>query len=145
MTNSKRGRSAIKRVGRGPGSGKGKTCGRGYKGAGSRSGYKRRWGYEGGQMRLHMKLPNRGFSNVRFQQKLDAVNLAQIEKIFNDGDTVSLETLKQHGIISGKSYGIKILGNGDITKKDLKVEAQAFSASAREKLEKAKATLNEIK
>lgn len=126
-----------KRIGRGHGSGWGKTSGRGHKGAGSRSGYKRRLGYEGGQFRLFMKLPIRGFSNARFRKPLDTVNLDQIEEMFNDGETVSEETLREHGFISGQSYGIKVLGNGELTKK-VEIEADAFSRSATEKLKKNK-------
>lgn len=125
-----------RRVGRGIGSGVGKTCGRGEKGAGSRSGYKRRLSYEGGQMRLFMKLPIRGFSNARFQKKLDSINLGQIEKLYNDGETVNLETLRQHGYINGKSFGLKILGEGELTKK-VTIEADKISASAKDKLQKA--------
>lgn len=128
------------RVGRGPGSGKGKTSGRGEKGMGSRSGAKRRLGYEGGQFRTFMKLPIRGFSNVRFQKKLDSINLEQIDDLYKDGETVSLETLRQRGFISGKSHGIKVLGKGELTKK-VTLEVDAVSESAREKLQKAGVTL----
>src|ERR1700722_19899594 len=110
LKNSSRSRRDIKRVGRGPGSKRGKTCGRGEKGAGARSGYKRRWGYEGGQMRLHMKLPKRGFSNVRFSRRFDSVNLMQIEALYKDGEIVNAETLYQHGLISSRAKGVKILG-----------------------------------
>lgn len=130
-------RKKVKRVGRGPGSGLGKTCGRGEKGAGSRSGYKRRYGYEGGQFRFFMKLPIRGFSNARFRKALDSVNLDQISNMFQDGEVVNAETLAQRGFISGKTHGIKILGNGDLTKK-VTIEAKAISGSAREKLQQTK-------
>jgi large subunit ribosomal protein L15 len=130
-------RRDIKRVGRGPGSGKGKTCGRGEKGAGSRSGYKRRWGYEGGQMRLHMKTPKRGFSNVRFRKELETINLYQIDDVFEDGDLVNEQSLRDNGLISGPIHGIKLLGDGELTKK-VKIEVTAVSASAREKLQQAK-------
>lgn len=123
-----------KRVGRGPGSGRGKTCGRGEKGAGSRSGYKRRWGYEGGQMRLHMKLPKRGFSNVRFQKRLESVNLVTIEEHYTDGEEVTRETLWLKRLIRGDGYGLKILGEGTLTKKVV-IVADAISDSAKEKLE----------
>lgn len=126
-----------KRVGRGPGSGLGKTCGRGEKGAGSRSGYKRRYSYEGGQFRLFMKLPIRGFSNARFRKPLDVVNLDQINHMFKEGDVVNAKTLAEHGFISGPTYGIKILGNGEL-KKNVTIQAKAISKSAREKLQKAK-------
>src|ERR1700722_9843332 len=81
------------RVGRGLGSGLGKTCGRGEKGAGSRSGYKRRYGYEGGQFRMFMKMPIRGFNNFNFRMAYEPINLAQIEELFEDGDIVSIDTL----------------------------------------------------
>ena len=132
-----RNRQARKRLGRGIGSKQGKTCGRGHKGAGSRSGYKRRQGYEGGQFRLYMKLPIRGFSNARFRKELDSINLNQIEKLFEDGETVSEQTLRDKGYLSGPSNGIKILGNGELTKK-VTIEANAISQGARDKLQKGK-------
>lgn len=125
-----------RRVGRGIGSGVGKTCGRGEKGAGSRSGYKRRLGYEGGQFRTFMKLPIRGFSNARFRKRLDSINLGQIEKMYQDGETVNIETLRQHGFINGRSHGLKILGEGELTKK-VTIEADKISSSAKDKLQKA--------
>ncbi len=136
LKNSSKVSKTRRRVGRGIGSGVGKTCGRGEKGAGSRSGYKRRLGYEGGQFRTFMKLPIRGFSNVRFQKRLDSINLGQIEKLYNDGETVNIETLREHGYINGKSHGLKILGDGELTKK-VTIEADKISASAKEKLQKA--------
>lgn len=132
-----------KRVGRGPGSGMGKTSCRGEKGQGSRSGYKRRYGFEGGGLSLFMRLPTKGFSRVRFRKELDTINLAQIEKMFNDGDTVNQETLREHGFISGVSHGLKILGDGEITKKVV-IEAKSFSQSAKDKLEKAGIKFTEI-
>jgi large subunit ribosomal protein L15 len=137
LKNTCRPKIAPKRVGRGLGSGLGKTCGRGEKGAGSRSGYKRRYGYEGGQFRTFMKMPERGFSNARFRRAYDSINLGQIDKMFNDGDVVNLETLCMRGFLSGMSWGLKILGNGELTKK-VTVEAHAYSDSAREKLQQAK-------
>lgn len=127
----------MKRVGRGPGSGLGKTCGRGEKGAGARSGYKRRLGYEGGQFRTFMKIPQRGFNQTRFRRPLDSVNLGQIDAMYEDGETVNLFTLSDRGFLSGASYGLKILGNGEL-KKNVTIEAHAFSDSAREKLNSAK-------
>jgi len=129
LSNTYRKRKARMRVGRGPGSGKGKTCGRGVKGAGARSGYKRRHGKEGGQFPIYLKLPTRGFSNVRFQKKLDVINLDQINEIFNDGDIVNLASLREHGFISGTSHGLKVLGNGDLEKK-VSIEARAVSKGA---------------
>jgi len=129
-------RKSVKRVGRGPGSGLGKTCGRGEKGAGARSGYKRRFGYEGGQFRTFMKMPIRGFSNARFRRAYHSVNLNQVNAMFEDGEIVSLDTLADRGFISGKTYGIKLLGTGELHKK-VTVELSAISQSAREKLQAA--------
>jgi len=137
LKNTTRPLKARKRVGRGLGSKLGKTCGRGEKGAGSRAGYKRRLGKEGGNMPLFMKLPIRGFNNARFRREYHVVNLQQLNDIFNDGDTVSLETLKERGFISGPSHGVKLLGNGELTKK-LTIRVQAMSDSVREKLTRAK-------
>lgn len=137
LKNISRFKKRMKRVGRGPGSGLGKTCGRGEKGAGARSGYKRRLGYEGGQFRTFMKIPQRGFNQKRFRRPLDFVNLAQIEAMFEDGEVVNLFTLSERGFLSGASYGLKILGNGELTK-NVTIEAHAFSNSAREKLNAAK-------
>ncbi len=130
-------RKPKKRVGRGMGSGKGKTSGRGHKGDGSRSGYGGRQAYEGGQMRLLQKTPIRGFNNKNFRREYDTVNLHQIESIFSDGDVVSKETLVNRGYISKKSQGIKILSEGELTKK-VTIEANALSAKAKEKLTEAK-------
>lgn len=130
-------RKKRKRVGRGVGSGIGKTCGRGEKGAGARSGYKRRYGYEGGQFRLFMKLPIRGFSNARFKNEYEIVNLGQINEMFEDGETVSAQTLTEKGFLRSREPRVKILGNGELTKK-VKIEAAAISSSAQDKLQKAK-------
>ncbi|KIC76798.1 50S ribosomal protein L15 [Neochlamydia sp. TUME1] len=130
-------RKKRRRVGRGIGSGLGKTCGRGEKGAGSRSGYKRRLGYEGGQFRLFMKLPIRGFSNARFSNKYETVNLGQINEMYSDGETVNAQTLAEKGFVRGKIRGIKILGDGELNKK-VKIEVKAVSSAAQEKLQKAK-------
>jgi large subunit ribosomal protein L15 len=140
LKNASRPKKDRKRVGRGIGSGVGKTCGRGQKGAGARSGYKRRYSYEGGQARLFEKLPTRGFSRVRFQKRCDVINLDQIEEIFQDGDEVSLETLREKGFISGPSYGIKVLGNGELTRK-VTIKARKISASAKAKCEASGATV----
>lgn len=136
LSNNYRPAKRRKRVGRGIGSGLGKTCGRGVKGAGSRSGWKKRERYEGGQIPLYRKLPERGFSNARFQAKLDSINLGQIDRMFEDGETVSLQTLRDRNYMKGTTFGIKILGEGEITKK-LKFEVQALSKSAEEKLKNA--------
>lgn len=133
-----------KRVGRGIGTGKGKTCGRGQKGAGSRSGYKRRYGKEGGQFPLYMKLPTRGFTRGRFQKRLDSINLALIDKMFEDGEIVNIDTLTGKGLISGPSHGVKILGEGSISKKVI-FEVHSVSKSAKEKIEESKLEIKLLK
>lgn len=137
LKNTTRPTKARKRVGRGLGSKLGKTCGRGEKGAGARAGSKRRWGKEGGNMPLFMKLPIRGFNNARFRRAYDVINLEQLNEIFEDGETVNLETLRARGFVSGPTHGIKLLGTGELTKK-VTICVQALSASAREKLTHAK-------
>lgn len=136
LSNTSRPKKLVQRVGRGIGSGRGKTCGRGEKGAGARSGYKRRWGYEGGQFRNFAKMPIRGFNNARFRKAYHTINLSQIEAAFEDGDVVNAQALVDRGFFSGCTYGIKILGDGDLRKK-VSIEASALSASAEEKLKKA--------
>lgn len=130
-------RRKSKRVGRGPGSGLGKTCGRGQKGAGSRSGYTRRLGYEGGQFRLYMKLPIRGFSNAEFKKEFETINLGQINNAYKDGEVVNIATLKDKGFIHGRVRALKILGHGKLEKK-VKIEADALTQSAKEKLQNGK-------
>ncbi|MCD7709505.1 MAG: 50S ribosomal protein L15 [Clostridiales bacterium] len=122
------------RKGRGNGSGNGKTAGRGQKGQWSRSGGGVRRGFEGGQMPLARRLPKRGFNNI-FAKPLDIINVAALNR-FEDGATVNVCDLLESGILSKCEYGVKILGNGELTKK-LTVRASAFSASAKEKIEKA--------
>ena len=122
------------RKGRGAGSGNGKTAGRGHKGQWARSGGGVRVGFEGGQMPLARRLPKRGFHNI-FAKPLEAINVSALEK-FEDGAEVTAEALLEKGILSKCQYGVKILGNGDLTKK-LTVRANAFSASAKAKIEKA--------
>lgn len=133
LFNSNRPKLRRARVGRGPGSGMGKTCCRGGKGASARSGYKTRLGYEGGQMRLHMKLPLRGFNNIRFNKKKEAVNLGLIDQYFKEGEVVNEETLRSKGLISGRTYGIKILGKGTLNKR-LHFEVDSFSKSAQDQV-----------
>jgi large subunit ribosomal protein L15 len=132
-----------KRVGRGEGSGVGKTSGRGQKGAGSRSGFKSRPGAEGGQMPVHMRMRKlRGphmkksmpFEN--FRTHTQPVNLRDLEARFGDGDSVTPHTLGVHGLATRRGVAVKILGQGDVSKK-LNVSAHAFSKSAREKIEAA--------
>lgn len=137
LKNTTRPRKNVKRVGRGLGSGLGKTCGRGEKGAGSRSGYKRRHTYEGGQFRMFMKMPIRGFNNARFRTEYEAINLKQIDAMFEDGDVVNAKTLVERGYMKGRGKLLKILGNGDLKKK-VTIEADAYSDSAKEKLQHAK-------
>ena len=122
------------RKGRGHGSGNGKTAGRGHKGQWARSGGGVRVGFEGGQMPLSRRLPKRGFNNI-FAKRLESVNISSLEK-FEDGAVVNVQALLEKGILSKCEYGVKILGNGSISKK-LTVQASAFSASAKEKIEAA--------
>ena len=122
------------RKGRGAGSGNGKTGGRGQKGQWARSGGGVRVGFEGGQMPLARRLPKRGFHNI-FAKPLEAINVSALEKL-EDGAVVNAQALLEKGILSKCQYGVKILGNGSITKK-LTVQASAFSASAKEKIEAA--------
>ena len=123
-----------KRIGRGIGSGTGKTSGKGHKGQNARSGGGVRPGFEGGQMPLYRRLPKRGFTNI-FAKEYVAVNVSEVER-FDNGTEVSAELLKEAGVISKIKDGVKILGRGEITKK-LTVKAAKFSASAQEKIEKA--------
>ena len=121
-----------KRKGRGIGTGNGKTAGRGHKGQNARSGGGVRVGFEGGQMPLARRIPKRGFNNI-FAKPLEIINLSALNA-FEDGETVNVEALLAKGILSKCEYGVKILGNGSLTKK-LTVRASAFSASAKEKIE----------
>ena len=120
------------RRGRGHGSGNGKTAGKGHKGQKARSGAPRT-GFEGGQMPLYRRLPKRGFKN-RNTKEIVAVNVAMLDKFFNDGDEVTIETMLAKGVFAHAKDGVKILGNGELTKK-LNVKVNAFSASAKEKIE----------
>jgi len=126
----------VKRLGCGESSGLGKTCGRGHKGQKSRSGGGVRPGFEGGQMPLHRRLPKRGFNNTRFQDKIAVVNVGSLNDRFEDGATVNEESLRAARLIKGTYDGIKVLNNGDLTKK-LTIEGCKVSASAQEKIEKA--------
>ncbi len=122
-----------KRVGRGPGSGVGKTAGRGEKGQKSRSGYRRKRGFEGGQMPLVRRVPKRGFHNP-FRKEYAVVNVGRFEEL--EGDAFTPESLLASGAVSKLSDGLKILGNGELTRA-VTIAAHKFSASAREKIEKA--------
>ena len=123
-----------KRVGRGPGSGHGKTSGRGHKGQGQRAGFSRHPTFEGGQMPLVRRIPKRGFNN-KWGDVVAILNLCDLEAAFSDGDEVSLENLKEKNLVKGTFDVLKILGDGELTKK-LKVSAHRFSKSAQEKIEK---------
>ena len=126
--------TAQKRLGRGVGSGLGKTSGKGHKGAKARSGGGKRPGFEGGQMPLYRRVPKRGFNNV-FRTEFAEVNVERLDA-FEDGATVTIDMLLDAGIIKKTLDGVKILGNGDLTKK-LTVQANKFTAGAKEKIEKA--------
>ena len=134
-------RHAKKRVGRGPGSGHGKTSSRGEKGQKSRSGYSGKRGFEGGQMPLHRRLPKLGFTNI-FKTDYAVVNVSDLER-FDNGASIDEATLRQAGLVKGSHDGVKVLGDGELSKK-LNVSATKFSKSAREIIEKAGGTVQEI-
>ena len=123
-------------VGRGPGSGMGKTSTRGQKGQKSRSGVSIPAWFQGGQSPLYRRLPKRGFKNTRFETKYAVINLNDLETFFNDGDEVTPEILKSRGIIKKQLSGVKVLANGELTKK-LIVKANRFSSLAITKIENA--------
>lgn len=123
-----------KRIGRGHGSGNGKTAGKGHKGQKARAGRGMRAGFEGGQMPLQRRVPKRGFNNI-FASQYAIVNVSDLD-LFDNGAVVDAEALKSKGLIKKAMDGVKILGNGDVTKK-LTVKAAAFSGSAKEKIEAA--------
>jgi large subunit ribosomal protein L15 len=133
LKNTSRPKKKVKRVGRGAGSGLGKTCGRGNKGDGSRSGRKNRHSYEGGQFPLFRKLPCRGFSNAAFKERFYVINLGQIEEWFDEGEVVSETTLRDKNLIKGRIDGVKVLGDGNLSK-NVTIEAKAFSKTAKDKL-----------
>jgi len=122
-----------KRLGRGPGSGHGTTAGKGTKGQNSRSGGGVRLGFEGGQMPLYRRVASRGFSNYPFKREFTGVNVSTLEKKFKSGSTVTLDALREKGIVSASEKDVKLLGNGELTKK-LKVEGLKVSRGAREKI-----------
>ena len=124
-----------KRVGRGPGSGLGKTAGRGEKGQKSRSGYSRKIGFEGGQMPLHRRLPKRGFTNI-FKKRWLEISLASLEQHFEADAEINPEVLHDRGLIKKAKHDVVVLGNGELSK-PLRVSAHRFTKSAREKIEKA--------
>ena len=121
-----------KRVGRGPGSGNGKTAGRGHKGAQSRSGYSYKRGFEGGQMPLHRRVPKRGFNNI-FRIEYEVVNLDQLEERFDAGTTVTPDALRAVGLVRVRTARIKVLARGEVTKA-LTVQVHKFSGKAADKI-----------
>jgi large subunit ribosomal protein L15 len=131
-----------KRVGRGIGSGLGKTSGRGHKGWGARSGTSRRPGYEGGQMPIYRRVPKRGFTNARFRVEYTVVNV-DLLNAFDNGATVDLKAILDGGLASKTAPLLKILGGGELSKK-LTVRAQKFSATAKSKIEAAGGTAIEL-
>lgn len=131
-----------KRVGRGPGSGMGKTSSRGEKGQKSRSGYSRKIGFEGGQMPLHRRLPKRGFTNI-FKKRWLEVSIGSLNQHFNADEEVTPELLHQRGIIKKAKHDVVVLGNGELSKA-LRISAHRFTKSAREKIEKAGGAALEI-
>lgn len=135
LKNTTRPRKKVQRVGRGVGSKRGKTSCRGGKGDSARQGYRKRYGYEGGQVPLYRKLPIRGFTRGLFVKESAAVTFRMIEDRFEDGDVVNFSTLRDRKMVPRRlPGGIKILSNGNLTKK-VTIEAHAFSATAKQKLE----------
>ena len=132
-----------KRLGRGPGSGHGKTAGRGHKGFGSRAGASKRTGYEGGQMPLFRRLAKVGFNNKEFADKVAIVNISALDRAFDDGATVNPESLAEKGLAKGRYDVIKVLANGNLTKK-LTVQAHRFSKAAEEKITASGGTVERI-
>jgi len=132
-----------KRIGRGIGSGHGKTSGRGHKGDGSRSGYRSRRGFAGGQMPLARLIAKRGFNNNQFAAKILEINVALLESKFDNGATVNLESLAERGLAKGRFDEIKILGHGELSKK-LTVQAHRFSKGAEAKIAAAGGTVEKL-
>jgi large subunit ribosomal protein L15 len=128
-------RKKARRIGRGIGSGRGKTCGRGHKGQKSRAGWSSPAVFQGGTMPLVRRVPKRGFHN-RFALQVVTVNVADLERVFQDGDEVNPETLRNKSLAKGRYDVLKILGDGELSRR-LKVSAHRFSQTAREKIEKA--------
>jgi len=122
-----------KRLGRGRGTGHGKTCGRGHKGCGSRPGSSARPTYEGGRMPLFRRLPKRGFNNYNFARRYEIVNVSQLERVFSDGAVISIQELAAANLIDSAGSRVKILGDGELTKR-LDVTAHKFSKSAEQKI-----------
>ncbi len=131
-----------KRVGRGPGSGLGKTAGRGEKGQKSRSGYSAKIGFEGGQMPLHRRLPKRGFTNI-FKKRWLEVSLGALDRAFEANEEVTPEVLHKRGIIKKAKHDVVVLGTGELGK-PLRISAHRFTRSAQEKIEKAGGAFTKI-
>ena len=131
-----------KRIGRGAGSGQGKTAGKGHKGQLARAGRGMRPGFEGGQMPLQRRLPKRGFNNI-FRKEIAIVNLAAIDAAFDNGAVVTIDALIEKGLVKKALDGVKVLGHGEISK-SLTVQANAFSESAKQKIEAAGGKAEEV-
>ncbi len=128
-------RKRIMRVGKGDGSGKGRTCGKGQKGQTSRSGGGKGRNFEGGQVPLYMRMPKKGFTNARYKTEYQVVSLSDLERVFKNQKEVGLEALKVHGLVKGR-LPVKVLGTGEL-KQSLTIQAHAFSKTAEEKIKKA--------
>ena len=131
-----------KRIGRGPGSGNGKTAGKGHKGQNARSGGGVRPGFEGGQLPLYRRLSKRGFNNYNFRTVYATINVSDLER-FDEGTVVTVELLKEVGLVTKELDGVKVLGNGNLSKK-LTVKANKFSETAKEKIENVGGTIEVI-
>ena len=131
-----------KRIGRGPGSGHGKTAGKGHKGQNARSGGGVRPGFEGGQLPLYRRLSKRGFNNYNFRTVYATVNVSDLER-FDNGTEVTVELLKNAGLVNKELDGVKVLGNGELSKK-LTVKANKFSETAKQKIENVGGTIEVI-
>ncbi len=131
-----------KRIGRGPGSGTGKTAGKGHKGQKSRSGYSHKIGFEGGQMPLQRRLPKRGFTNI-FKKEWIEISLAKIEENFQAGETVTPEILHERGLIKKAKHDLVVLGTGEV-QKPLNISAHRFTKTAKDKIEKAGGSATKI-
>ena len=125
----------VKRIGRGPASGQGKTAGKGHKGQKARAGRGMQIGFEGGQMPLQRRIPKRGFNNI-FASEIAIVNVAALDKAYEAGATVTVDSLIEKGLVKKALDGVKVLGHGELTKA-LTVQANAFSESAKQKIEAA--------
>lgn len=134
IISSNGGNRSKRRLGKGEGGGHGKTCGRGHKGGKARSGYSVQPGFEGGQMPMYRRLPQRGFSNFKFHKNFAVVNLSDLEKV--EASEIDRESLVKAGLVRDNQLPLKVLGNGEISRA-VKVKADAFSASAKSKIEAA--------